>query len=134
MGPWSASGSSPSSTRLVRWSWSRTTESPVLPGVFYTRVAGVSFHDDAFGSRISRPASNVEIRPEPANPTDRTRWPSSVGERVGYIPAPIAKVLAPSGTRVGRGTVMMEWSTNGVRHDIWILGSMRVTLAFASEE
>ena len=53
---------------------------------------------------------------------------------MGYIPASIAKLLAPSGTRAGRGTVMMEWSTNGVRHDIWILGSMRVALDLSTED
>jgi HIRAN domain len=110
-------------------------ESPVLPGVFYTRVAGASFHDDALRLAHFAAGQHVEIRPEPANPLDRNALAVfGGGVRVGYIPAPIAKVLAPSGTRVGRGTVMMEWSTNGVRHDIWILGSMRVTLAFASEE
>jgi hypothetical protein len=109
--------------------------SPVLPGVFYTRVAGASFHDDALRLAHFAAGQHVEIRPEPANPVDRNALAVfGGGVRVGYIPAPIAKLLAPSGTRAGRGTVMMEWSTNGVRHDIWILGSMRVALDLAAEE
>ena len=56
------------------------------------------------------------------------------GHRVGFVPAPIAEVLAPSGTRAGRGVVVREWSTNGVRQDIWVLGSMHVRLSFATED
>jgi hypothetical protein len=30
--------------------------------------------------------------------------------------------------------VLKEWSANGVRRDIWILGSMHVTLSIAKED
>ena len=53
------------------------------------------------------------------------------GQRVGYLPDPIARVLAPSGTRVGRGVILMEWSSNGVRQGIWVLGSMHVRLSLS---
>ena len=51
--------------------------------------------------------------------------------RVGYVPVAIADSLAPSGTRAGRGIVLMEWSCNGQRHGITVLGSMHVTLQIA---
>jgi hypothetical protein len=53
---------------------------------------------------------------------------------VGYLPDPIASVLAPSGTRIGRGVILMEWSTNGTRHDIWVLGSMHVRLSLSIDK
>ncbi len=109
--------------------------SPVLPGVFFTRVTGVSFHDDVLQLPHFAAGQTVEIRPEPANPTDR--YPLAVvggGVRVGFVPAAIAGVLAPSGTRVGRGVVLKEWSANGLRQDIWVLGSMHVTLSLSTDE
>jgi len=108
--------------------------SPVLPGVFLTRVVGVSFHDDVLQLPHFGAGRAVEIRPEPANPVDRN--PLAVvggGLRVGFLPAAIAGVLAPSGTRVGHGVVLKEWSTNGVRQDIWVLGSMHVWLSVSTE-
>jgi hypothetical protein len=51
---------------------------------------------------------------------------------VGYVPDPIAEELAPSGTRVGRGLIVKEWSTNGVRSGISVLGSMHVKIAVAT--
>lgn len=105
------------------------SRSPVLPGVFCTRLTGVSFHDDVVQLPHFRAGSQVEIRPEPANASDRN--PLAIfggGERVGYVPAPIATALAPSGTRVGRGIVLMEWSTNGRRQGLSVLGSMHVIL------
>jgi len=107
--------------------------SPVLPGVFYTRIAGVSFHDDVLQLPHFAAGQKVEIRHEPANSLDRSAL--SVfggGERVGYLPVPVAEALAPSGTRVGRGVILMEWSTNGVRNGISVLGSMHVTLALST--
>ena len=110
-------------------------QSPVLPGVFYTRVAGVFFHDDTLQLPHFGAGKKVEIKPEPANPLDRTALAVfGGGLRVGYLPAPIANVLAPSGTRVGRGIVLMEWSTNARRHDIWVLGSMHVKLSLSTED
>jgi hypothetical protein len=108
--------------------------SPVLPGVFCTRVAGVAFHDDAVQLPHFAAGRRVEIRAEPANAQDR--HPLAVfggGRRVGYLPAPVAGSLAPAGTRVGRGIVVMEWSSNGVRQGITVLGSMQVTLEIFPE-
>ncbi len=106
--------------------------SPVLPGVVYSRVAGVSFHDDAIQLRHFGCGQEVEIRPEPANPRDSNALAVfGGGQRVGYLPDPIARVLAPSGTRVGRGVILMEWSSNGTRQGLWVLGSMHVRLSLA---
>ncbi len=103
---------------------------PVLPGVFFTRVTGVSFHDDVLQLPHFGAGQPIEIRTEPANPTDLDALAVlGGGVRVGFVPAPIAGCLAPSGTRVGRGVVLKEWSTNGIRQDIWILGSMHVRLS-----
>jgi len=105
------------------------SSSPVLPGVFCTRVSGVSFHDDVAQAPDFSAGRGVEIRAEPANARDRN--PLAIyggGVRVGYVPAAIADSLAPSGTRVGRGIVLMEWSSNGQRHELTVLGSMHVTL------
>ncbi len=102
---------------------------PVLPGVFCTQVSGVSFHDDVVQRPEFSAGRSLEIRPEPANARDRN--PLAVfggGVRVGYVPAPVADSLAPSGTRMGRGIVLREWSSNGRRHGLTILGSMQVTL------
>jgi hypothetical protein len=110
-------------------------QAPVLPGVFYTRVAGVPFHDDVIGLPSFAAGEHLEIRPEPANPLDRNALAvMGGGVRVGYVPAPIANSLAPSGTRAGHGVVLMEWSKNGTRQDIWILGSMQVRLAMSLNE
>ena len=101
--------------------------------MFFTRVAGVAFHDDVLQLPHFAAGKSVEIRPEPANPVDRNALAvMGGGLRVGFLPAPIAGVLAPSGTRVGRGLVVKEWSANGVRRDIWILGSMHVNLSIAT--
>jgi len=103
--------------------------SPVLPGVFYARVSGVSFHDDVARLPHFAAGSEVEVRAEPANARDRN--PLVIlggGVRVGYVPAPVADALAPSGTRAGRGVILMEWSSNGQRHGLSVLGSMHVTL------
>jgi hypothetical protein len=106
---------------------------PVLPGVFYTRVAGVTFHDDSLQLPQFVAGSHVEIRPEPATALDRNGLGIfGDGLRVGYVPAAIADVLAPAGTRVGHGIVLMEWSTNGSRVGIWVLGSMRVAISVAT--
>ena len=71
----------------------------------------------------------MEIRAEPANARDRNPLAVFGGaHRVGYVPAPIAASLAPSGTRAGRGIVLMEWSRNGQRQGLTVLGSMHVTL------
>lgn len=114
---------------------SENDASPVLPGVFFTRVAGVAFHDDVLQLPHFEAGKPVEIRPEPANPVDRNALAvMGGGLRVGFLPAPIAEVLAPAGTRVGRGLVLKEWSANGVRRDIWILGSMHVNLSIATED
>jgi HIRAN domain len=108
---------------------------PVLPGVFFTRVVGVSFHDDVLQMPQFRAGQSIAIKPEPSNPRDRNALAVvGGGLRVGYLPAPIADVLAPSGTRSGRGFIVKEWSTNGVRHDIWILGSMHVTLSVSTDD
>jgi hypothetical protein len=109
--------------------------SPVLPGVFFTRVIGVSFHDDVLQLPHFGAGQPIEIRPEPANPLDRDALAVlGGGQRVGFVPAAISNVLAPSGTRVGRGVILKEWSSNGMRQDIWILGSMHVHLAMAMED
>ena len=108
---------------------------PVLPGVFFTRVAGVSFHDDVLQLPHFAAGQPVEFKQEPANPLDHSALAVlGGGLRVGFLPASIAEVLAPSGTRVGRGVVLWEWSANGVRQDLWVLGSMHVTLSFARED
>jgi hypothetical protein len=106
---------------------------PVLPGVFYTRVTGVSFHDDVLQLPHFGAGNNIEIRHEPANPSDRSALSIfGGGQRVGYLPVAIAEVLAPSGTRAGRGLILMEWSTNGVRNGISVLGSMHVELSVSA--
>jgi len=108
--------------------------SPVLPGVFCTRVAGVPFHDDVVQLPHFSAGRRVEILAEPANAQDR--HPLAVyggGLRVGYVPAPVAGSLAPAGTRVGRGIIVMEWSSNGVRQGITVLGSMQVNLRISPE-
>jgi hypothetical protein len=107
---------------------------PVLPGVFYAAVTGVSFHDDVLQLPLFSAGSRVDIRPEPANAQDRT--PLSVlsdSRRVGYVPTAIAAALAPSGTRSGHGIVLMEWAANGVRQGLWVLGSMHVDLRVSHE-
>jgi hypothetical protein len=104
--------------------------SPVLPGVVYTRVAGVSFHDDVIHLPAFEAGRQVEIRPEPGNSRDPNAlavWGD--GQRVGYLPDPIARLLAPSGTRVGQGAILMEWSSNGQRQGLWVLGSMHVRIS-----
>jgi hypothetical protein len=102
-------------------------QAPVLPGVVYTRVAGVPFHDDVIQLPVFGAGKSVEIRPEPGNLRDRNALAVfGDGHRVGYLPDSIASVLAPAGTRVGHGVILMEWSTNGMRHGIWVLGSMHV--------
>ncbi len=91
-------------------------QSPVLPGVFFTRVVGVAFHDDVLQLPHFGAGRPVEIRPEPANTVDRNALAvHGGGLRVGFVPAAIPGVLAPAGTRVGRGLVLREWSTNGMR-------------------
>ncbi len=101
----------------------------VLPGVFLTRVAGVAFHDDVLQRPEFGAGRPVEIRPEPANATDRHALAVYGGGRcVGYLPERIAADLAPAGTRSGRGLVVREWTMGGLRHGIWILGSMQVRL------
>lgn len=106
---------------------------PVLPGVFFTRVAGVSFHAEVLQLPCFAAGEQIEIHPEPANARDRTALSIfGGGERVGYLPDPVAEALAPSGTRVGHGVVLMEWSTNGVRNGISVLGSMHVTLSLST--
>lgn len=107
-------------------------EAPVLPGVFFAQVVGVSFHDDVLQLPQFGAGRTLEIRHEPDNPTDRNALAVfGGGQRVGYIPTPIASLLAPAGTRAGRGLVVTEWSTNGVRRGISVLGSMHVNLAVA---
>jgi hypothetical protein len=106
---------------------------PVLPGVFYTRIAGVTFHDDSLQLPQFGVGRHVEIRPEPATALDHNGLGVfGDGLRVGYVPAPIADVLAPSGTRVGHGIVLMEWSNDGSRTGIWVLGSMRIAISVAT--
>lgn len=107
---------------------------PVLPGVVYTRVAGVAFHDEVIQLPDFSAGRSVEIRPEPANPQDRSALAVfGGGRRVGYLPDPIAGALAPAGTRAGRGVILMEWSSNGTRQGIWVLGSMQVRLSLSFE-
>jgi hypothetical protein len=106
---------------------------PVLPGVFYTRVAGVSFHDDVLQLPRFAVGESVEIRHEPASELDQHALAVyGGGTRVGYVPGPIADVLAPGGTRAGRGVVLMEWSRNGARQNIWVLGSMHVKFSLST--
>jgi hypothetical protein len=106
---------------------------PVLPGVFYTKVSGVSFHDDVLQLPHFAAGAEIEIRQEPANRSDQSALGVfGGGQRVGYVPVPIAEMLAPSGTRAGHGLVLMEWSTNGVRNGISVLGSMHVELAVST--
>ncbi len=110
-------------------------ETPVLPGVVYTPVAGVSFHDDVLQLPHFGAGKSVEIRPEPANPRDRNALAVfGEGERVGYLPDRIASALAPSGTRIGHGVILMEWSVNGARQGIWILGSMHVRFSLSIDK
>ena len=108
--------------------------SPVLPGVFCARVAGVPFHDDVVQLPHSRP--DVGSRSEPSRPTPRTAtpWPSTAaGSGSVTSPPRWPESLAPAGTRVGRGIIVMEWSSNGVRQGITVLGSMQVTLQILPE-
>lgn len=107
----------------------------VLPGVFLTRVGGVDFHDDVLPLANFEAGRWVEIRPEPSNPLDHHALAViGGGHRVGYVPGVIAGSLAPPGTRSGRAIVVTEWSTNGVRHGISILGSMSVTLEVSIDD
>jgi hypothetical protein len=102
---------------------------PVLPGVFYANVEGVSFHDDVLQLPLFSAGNSIDIRPEPANAHDRAPLSIVSGrERVGYVPTAIAAAMAPSGTRSGHGIILMEWTANGVRQDLWVLGSMHVEL------
>ncbi len=94
------------------------SRSPVLPGVFCTRLTGVSFprrrraaaplpgRATAWRSNQSRPTPAIEIL-----------WPSSVAAN-GWVtcPAPIAHDAGAVG-HTGRagGIVLMEWSSNGRR-------------------
>jgi len=103
---------------------------PVLPGVFYSRVAGVRFHDDSLQLPQFGVGRHVEIRPEPPTALDRNGLGVFAdGLRVGYVPEAIADVLAPAGTRIGHGIILMEWSNNGNRLGIWVLGSMQVAIS-----
>jgi HIRAN domain len=102
---------------------------PVLPGVFFTRVDGVDFHDDVIPLRHFGAGSRIQIKAEPGNASDRDALAViGGGFRVGFLPSAIAKALAPPGTRSGHGVVVTEWSTNGARHGVSILGSMAVRL------
>ena len=78
---------------------------PVLPGVFYSRVAGVSFHDDVLQLPHFGAGNHVEIRHEPGQSVRTATRTRSSGRhnQFGYLPIAIAGVLAPSGTRAGRG-------------------------------
>jgi hypothetical protein len=105
----------------------------ILPGIFHARVVGVPFHDDVIALDVFCAGRSVEIRPEPAN--SRDRFALAVvggGQRVGYLPRPVAAALAPAGTRSGAALVVKEWSVNGVRHGISVLGSMQVRLDFTT--
>jgi hypothetical protein len=107
---------------------------PVLPGVFYANIAGVSFHDDVLQLPLFSAGSSVDIKPEAANAQDRAPLSVVSGrERVGYVPTAIAASMAPSGTRSGHGIVLMEWTANGVRQGLWVLGSMHVELRITHE-
>ena len=90
---------------------------PVLPGVFCARVSGVTFHDDVAQLPRFAAGSSVEIRPEPANARDRNPLAIYGGDRrIGYVPAPIAKSLAPSGTRwVGASSSWSGRATGSAR-------------------
>jgi hypothetical protein len=108
---------------------------PVLPGVFYSQVIGADFHDDVIRLPHFGAGKRVEIRHDPMNATDRSALAVfGGGQRVGYLPGAIAEVLAPPGTRAGRGIIMMEWSTDGSRSGISVLGSLQVELAVSMEE
>ncbi len=108
---------------------------PVLPGVFFTQVMGADFHDDVIRLPHFGAGKTVEIRHDPMNATDRSALAVfGGGQRVGYLPGAIAEALAPPGTRAGRGIVVMEWSTDGARSGISVLGSLQVALAVSMEE
>ncbi len=110
-------------------------QAPVLPGVFYSRVVGVSFHDDVLQLPHFGAGQEIVIQHEPANSQDRTALAVFGGDhRVGYLPDPVAGVLAPSGTRRGRGVILMEWSANGVRNGISVLGSMHVNFELSTDD
>jgi hypothetical protein len=105
----------------------------ILPGVFHTRVTGTAFHDDVLSLDAFSAGRSVQIKPEPANRQDR--HPLAVfggGRKVGYLPRPVAAALAPAGTRAGKALVIKEWSANGVRQGISVLGSMQVPLDFTT--
>ncbi len=103
----------------------------VLPGVFHTQVTGVAFHDEAVALDLFRAGRSVQIRPDPANRQDRHALGVFGGNRrVGYLPGAVAAALAPSGTRAGHAIVTKEWSVNGARLGISVLGSMQVRLEF----
>jgi hypothetical protein len=105
----------------------------VLPGVFHTRVTGVAFHDDAIALDVFCAGRSVEIRPEPANLSDRHALAvMGDGRRVGYLPRAVAAALGPAGTRAGQALVVKEWSVNGIRQGISVLGSMQVRLDFST--
>jgi hypothetical protein len=110
-------------------------QAPVLPGVFYTQVIGADFHDDVIRLPHFGAGKSVEIRHDPMNASDRSALAVfGGGQRVGYVPGAIAEVLAPPGTRVGRGFVIMEWSTDGSRSGISVLGSLQVELSVSMEQ
>jgi hypothetical protein len=106
----------------------------VLPGVFHTRVTGAAFHDDVLTLDVFCAGSSVQIKPEPANQQDRHALAVvGGGKKVGYLPRPVAAALAPAGTRSGQALVIKEWSVNGVRQGISVLGSMQVRLDFTTD-
>ena len=105
----------------------------VLPGVFHTRVAGVDFHHDVLAHDAFGAGRRVQIRHEPGNQRDRHALAVfGGGQRVGYLPDRVASALAPSGTRSGHALVIKEWSVNGVRQGISVLGSMHVRIEFCN--
>jgi hypothetical protein len=107
---------------------------PVLPGVFYARVVGADFFDDVLQLAHFGAGKRVQIKHEPMNAQDQNALAIfGGGQKVGYLPGAIAEALAPSGTRAGHGVVLMEWSRDGVRNGISVLGSMQVEFAVSRE-
>ncbi|MGA8724714.1 MAG: HIRAN domain-containing protein [Acidimicrobiales bacterium] len=108
-------------------------EALVLPGVFHTRVTGTAFHDDVLSLDAFSAGRSVQIQPEHSNQQDRNALAViGSGKKVGYLPRPVAEALAPAGTRSGQALVIKEWSVNGVRQGISVLGSMQVRLDFTT--
>jgi hypothetical protein len=102
---------------------------PDEPRVFYSNVAGVSFHAGQLQLSCFDVGQVVALVPEPTNTADTNaiQVVGSIGKRMyptGYVPAPIARQLAGVAQgQTGQGIVVQTFSKGGARVGLRIVGS-----------